>query len=449
LTHIVLRITESGFLKEQAGSMNILKDETMRIIVLVVCAGIMPQLFFKNGFLLSYLLNIGFESADVLILLSLPSFVLFILLVPLAFYADKYGKKKIGSIGMGMTCLGFLLISLAGSFQQGVAFALVISGIVTFSAGFSGVLAGWFALLSPLVPEPVRGRFFGNLRLAWQVFAIVCSYVLTRILDWNASLTVYQSALAFFTVLLAIQVFLYLKIPEKEKSQGKNQSIAGILGAIPRVPGYLPFCAYCFLLMLATGAWPAILGLLEKNVLLFSDDTIVYMGTILFAGSLAGFYIGGKMVDRFGTKMVFLGVHFSYFIFLFIVILRDMVPVSLPLFFGFITGGLGMIQAASSIALTSEMMALAPRENKSVVISICSSLQLGGAGFAGFFSGKMIELKMLSKNWTMMHLELTDYDSLILFSAALVFVSIVALGLIPSVVKTHKAQWVPHSSKTI
>jgi hypothetical protein len=44
---------------------------------------------------------------------------------------------------------------------------------------------------------------------------------------------------------------------------------------------------------------------------------------------------------------------------------------------------------------------------------------------------------------------LTDYDSLILFSAALVFVSIVALGLIPSVVKTHKAQWVPHSSKTV
>lgn len=429
--------------------MNIFKDKIMRIVALVVCAGIMPQLFFKNGFLLSYLLNIGFNSSDVLILLSLPSFILFVLSVPLAFYADKYGKKKVGAVGIVLTAVGFGLITLAGTFLQSIAFGLVIAGIVTFSVGFSGVLAGWFALLSPLVPQSVRGSFFGNLRVTWQIFAIACSYVLTRILEGNSSLNVYQMVLAFFTFLLVIQVFLYLKIPEIEKNGGKDSSIKGILTSIPQVPGYLPFCAYCFLLMLATGAWPVILGLLEKNVLFFGDDTIVHMGTMLFVGSMVGFYIGGKMVDRFGTKLVFLVVHFSYFLFLFIVILRDVVPVSLPLFFGSVTCVLGLIQAASSIALTSEMMALAPRENKSVLISVCSSLQLGGAAVSGIVSGKVIDLKILSENWTLMGIQLTDYDTLILFSAVLVFVFIVTLGLIPSVVKTKKVQWVPHSSKTL
>ncbi|MCP4551047.1 MAG: MFS transporter [Bacteroidetes bacterium] len=421
----------------------------MRLIGLVVCAGIMPQLFFKNGFLLSYLLNIGFKSSDVLILLSIPSFIMFILSVPFAFYADKYGKKKIGAIGIISTCVGFFLITLAGDFHQDLAYIIVILGIVIFSVGFSGVLAGWFALLSPLVPEDVRGSFFGNLRLTWQIFAIACSLVITFILERNASLGVYQLMLAFFTTLLVIQIFLFLKIPEMEKNKSKSASITSILGSIPQVPGYLPFCAYCFLLMLATGAWPVTLGLLEKNVLLFSDHTIVHMGTMLFIGSMVGFYAGGKMVDKLGTKLVFLVVHFSYFIFLFIIVFRSLVPVSLPIYFSFITFSLGLIQASSSIALTSEMMALTPRENKSVIISICSSLQVGGAAISGVISGKVIEYGILSKNWKMINLHLSDYDTLILFSAVLVFVFTVTLGLIPSVVKTKKVQWAPHASKTL
>ncbi len=429
--------------------MNIFKDRNMRIIALVVCAGIMPQLFFKNGFLLSYLLKLGFQSSDVLILLSVPSLVMFVLSVPFAFYADKYGKKKIGAMGMVLTCIGFSFITLAGYFNQTLAFLFIIIGIITFSVGFSGVLSGWFALLSPLVPESVRGSFFGNLRVTWQIFAIGCSFVLTYILEKNASLTTYQLLLAFFTSLLIVQIFLYLKIPEIEKDTSKDKAIGKILSSIPQVPGYLPFCAYCFLLMLATGAWPVTLGLLEKNVLLFSDDTIVHMGTMLFVGAMVGFYVGGKMVDKVGTKIVFLVVHFSYFIFLFIIIFRSLVPVSLATYFSFITFTLGLIQAASSIALTSEMMALAPRENKSVTISICSSLQVGGAAISGIVSGKVIEFGILSKTWTFMNLELSDYDTLILSSSVLVFVFIITLGLIPSVVKTKKVQWVPHSSKTL
>lgn len=429
--------------------MNLFKDKLMRLICLVVCAGIMPQMFFKNGFLLSYLLKIGFKSSDVLILLSLPSLIMFLLSVPFAFYADKFGKKKIGAMGMALTCLGFTLITLAGCFDQAIAFWLVILGITNFGVGFSGLFAGWFALLSPLIPESVRGSFFGNLRLTWQIFAIACSLVITFILDKNASMTIYQITLAFFTTLLVIQVILYLKIPELENNQARGQSIRSILSVIPQIPGYLPFCAYCFLLMLATGAWPVTLGLLEKNVLSFNDDTIVNMGTMLFIGSMIGFYLGGKMVDRFGTKLVFLMVHFLYFTFLVSGVFRGLVPLPLTVYFGMITFCLGLIQSSSSIALTSEMMALAPQQNKSVIISICSSLQLGGVAVSGFISGKVIEYGVLSREWTMMNLKLSDYDTLLLCSAILVFVFIITLGLIPSVVKTRIVQQMPHSSKTV
>ena len=56
---------------------------------------------------------------------------------------------------------------------------------------------------------------------------------------------------------------------------------------------------------------------------------------------------------------------------------------------------------------------------------------------------------ILSKTWIFKGLLLSNYDTLILFSSVMVFVFIVTLGLIPSVVKTKKVQWVPHSSKTL
>ena len=421
----------------------------MMTIVLSVCASIMPQLFFKNGFLLSYFLKMGLKSSDVLILLSLPSVILFFLSVPFAYYADRYGKKKIGISGIILTISGFSFIILAGFFDTQTSTKFIVYGIILFSIGVSALLSGWFALLSPLIPETIRGSFFGAMRVSWQIFAIGCSFILTFILERSTSLGTYQLILAFFTCLLILQIFLYSKVPEIEKSSFGKKSLPEIIASIPEVPGYMPFCAYCFLLMLATGAWPVTMGLLEKNVLHFSDDTIVHMGTMLFLGSMVGFYTGGKLVDKFGTKMVFLVVHFLYVLFLFLVILRGMIPIPLVSYFSFLTFGLGLIQASSSIAITSEMMALAPEKNKSVIISLCMSLQWGGAAISGVISGKLIEYNLLNKTWIFKGLTLSNYDTLILFNSVMVFVFIVTLGLIPSVVKTKKVQWVPHSSKTL
>jgi MFS family permease len=429
--------------------MNIFKNKIMMTIVLSVSASIMPQLFFKNGFLLAYFLKLGLKSSDVLILLSLPSAIMFCLSVPFAYYADRYGKKKIGISGIILTIAGFSFITLAGFFDTQLAIKFIICGILLFSIGISALLSGWFALLSPLIPEAIRGSFFGTLRVSWQIFAIGCSFVLTFILERNTSLGTYQVILTFFTCLLILQIFLYSKIPEREKNRSGKKSILSIVAGIPQVPGFMPFCAYCFLLMLATGTWPVTMGLLEKNVLHFSDDTIVQMGTMLFLGSMVGFYTGGKMVDKFGTKMVFLVVHFSYFLFLFLVILRGVVPIPPVYYFSFLTFGLGLIQASSSIALTSEMVALAPEKNKSVIISLCMSLQWGGAAISGVISGKIIEYGILNKTWIFKGLSLSNYDSLILLSSVMVFVFIVTLGLIPSVIKTKNVQWVPNAPKTL
>ncbi|HCY84474.1 MAG TPA: hypothetical protein DHV36_05000, partial [Desulfobacteraceae bacterium] len=409
--------------------MNPFTNPILRTTVLTVCVSIMPQLFFKNGFLLSYFLELGLKSADVLILLSLPSLILLILLVPFAYCADLYGKKRIGQMGIFLSISGFGLITAAGMFDTGVAVRYITSGILLFSIGLAALFSGWFALLTPLIPKDIRGRFFGTLRVSWQIFAICCSFILTYILEKRSDISTYQVILIFFTTLLVLQFRLYSSIPERHTRPASRKSLGSILGSISDLPGYMPFCAYCFLLMLATGAWPATLGLLEKHVLNFSDDNIVHMGTMLFLGAMAGFYMGGRLVDRYGTKIVFLTVHGLYFLFLCLALFRGISPVSMTIYFSLVTFGLGAAQAASSIAMTSEMIALAPADNTSVITSICMALQWGGAAISGVIAGKLIEYGILAENWSLWGLSMSRYDSLVLFSAAMVFVFVITLGL--------------------
>ncbi|MCG8632792.1 MAG: hypothetical protein MI863_03140, partial [Desulfobacterales bacterium] len=242
------------------------------LVVCVVCSGIMPQLFFKNGFLLSYLLRLGIGSADVLIMLSTLSAIMFCMSVPFAFYADRYGKKTIGLLGSGLMVTGYVIIILAGFSWPLSPFILVFSGIILYSCGLSAQLSGWFALLDPLIPGSVKGSFFGTLRASWQVFAIGCSSLLTYMIRAWDSISAFQVLLGGFTLLLALQALLYMKIPEIHSPKKDGRSLLRILGRFPGLPGYMPFCAYCFLLMVGAGSWPATLGLLEKNVLGFTDD---------------------------------------------------------------------------------------------------------------------------------------------------------------------------------
>ena len=101
------------------------------------------------------------------------------------------------------------------------------------------------------------------------------------------------------------RIVFYLQIPELEKDIEKKESFRTAFLKVLNIPGYLPFCAYCFLLTLFTGACPQIFNLIEKDVLLWSKVEIVFIGNLLVAGALIGFFLGGRMIDRFGTKYVF------------------------------------------------------------------------------------------------------------------------------------------------
>jgi predicted MFS family arabinose efflux permease len=168
-------------------------------------------------------------------------------------------------------------------------------------------------------------------------------------------------------------------------------------------------------------------------VLGFSDSRIVVMGNLLAIGSIAGFFVGGKVVDRFGTHRVFLGTHGLFALVLVGFCLRGAVPLDPVWIFGFMTVMFGMVNAAFGIAASSEMLALIPFKDKALSTGLYTTLIWAGMAASNLLAGQALKWGVLAPEWQMGSLTLSAYDSLLLGSAVLMALSIVTLGLVPSV----------------
>jgi len=422
------------------------KKRAMRAIIFAQCAGAPASIFFINGFMLTYLSGLGFSSANVLLLLTLPNLLPVFIMIPAALISDRFGMKKVGTIGLFGTIIGFLLVTIAGSFPYDLMKQTVITGIIIFGTGIAVFASNFYALLHPIIPDNIRGRFFGKMRLSWQSVSIILTLIASALLKINSSIPMFQLVLITATLLLAIRMIFYYRIPEPENQEKPRQGIASSLRHIIGIPNFMPFCSYIFLITLCTGSLPWIFGLLEKDVLGFEKGIIVLMGTLLLIGSLGGFYLGGKMVDRYGTKYVFLICHFTYGLVLLLVLTRDWFPMPHIVLIGICTAMFGLIQAALGIAFTSELFVLIPAKNRSLSTAFATTLQTGGLALSGIIFSKVIDLRILSDKWVLFGKSMTMYDTIIFGCGIGIILLIVTLGLVPSIVKN--AQWIPRVGMT-
>ena len=420
--------------------------KAMRMIVLTASIGGMSYLSFNNGLLIAYFSYLNIPSATILLLLALMPLAQFVFMLPFSFLSDILGKKFIGNIGLFSSLFGYVLLIIASILPENFYTLLIGTGIVLFGIGSAMTLGNWFALLHPIVPEKIRGRFFGRLRLTWQSIGIILTLFFIYILEQFPSLGIYQSILIIISIFMAIRILFYQQIPELEKPVSPKESLFKTLMNVIAIPDYISFCSYCFLLTFFTAACPQIFNLIEKDVLSFSKTEIVFIGNLLIVGALAGFVLGGRMVDKLGTKYVFMFCHFGFAAILIMFLLRSLFPGEIILFVGILTFLFGLVQAACGLAMTSETLVLIPQENKSLATGLWFTLYSGGAGLSGFLSSKVLELNLINPYWSMFGLPMSSYDGLLLMFGTMVLLMTVTLGLIPSMVKKAPAAWIPQST---
>lgn len=413
----------------------------IRVSIWGQVVGCLGYLSFSNQTLFLYFTNMRFSSAQTVLLLTLPGIVQALALLPCAYIADRRGKKSMGVLGCSVMTAGFAAISISGFLQDGFSEPVIVLGVVGYGLGQAMFSASWFALLSPLVPTPIRGRYFGKMRLSWQVAGIFFGLAASSFLMKDSPTLTYQIIFMIVTLGMTARVVLYGYIPELEKPEPGGKGIVESVLEIMRVNGYASFCCYVFLITLVTFAAPSLFALVEKKHMQFGDNAIGWMGNLYMIGSMFGFMAGGWMVDRLGTKPVFLICHFTYATVLILFLARNMIPAPPAVYLGILNGVYGLVWAASTIAVSTEMLALIPPENKSLATGLCQTLLMAGQALAGFFSAGAIDLGIFNKGWKFFGHPMSDYDAQLLLNSTLVLVLVVALGLVPSVIR--KAEWVP------
>lgn len=414
----------------------------LRNITIGQCAGLIGPLLFGNGFMLAYVLRLGIPAYRILFLFALMPLIGMALTLPFAYLADLHGKKRIGGAGLAVSIAGFFLLPPAAFMPHNAALWLT-AGILIFSIGNTANGASWFALLSPIVPEEIRGRWFGQMRTAWQTTAIVFSLGLAVLLRHCPELYIFQLLLAATGALMIVRLLFYAQIPELEPVNPPRDGFWRALGAVLRIPGYLRFCIYIFLLSFTTTGL-GLLGLLEKTVLGFSDSQLLIMGNLLSIGTVAGFFIGGKMVDRLGAKPVFSAGHVVLALALAGVLLRGFLPFPLIVTMGLLSFICGAVQGATGIAGTSELLALIPPANKSISTGFNLTLTAAGASLAGLLNGQILKMKLLPAEWMFLNRPLSHYDILLAGFMLMTLLMFAAPGLVPKI-RGLRSQWLPQN----
>jgi MFS family permease len=407
-------------------------------IIVTQCLGMIPLALFQNGFYLNYFSKLGISSAAIAMLFALPPLIGSFLLLPFAFYSDRMGKKRLALFGQVLLIASLVLMVTAGWVTNGTAMLVVVSALLFFCVGGSLQGASWFALLNPIIPKEIRGRFFGRLRVTFMTVCILFTLLVTRVLRASQAMASFQILLGIIFVAALFRYFTYARIPELENVRGEvgpRQSFRQALSAVLGVRGFIPFNSYVFLITLFTAGVPIVFGLMQKDVFKFTPAQITLMGTLFLAGSVAGNWLGGRAVDRYGTRLVFLFTHVAYAVVITGMLVRHGVPWSLPLHAGGCSFFFGMASATAGVAVTAEMLGLIPDANKSLSTAINMSLFNLAVALSGMFVSRSISWDMLVPEWSLLGQSYSIYDSLLFIFATMILLMLVTIGLVPKVVK--------------
>ncbi len=406
----------------------------MRAATIGTCYKVFSTSILTNGLLLVYMTALKMGGTTILVLLSLCNALLAFALIPCAHLADVYGKRRITLWGIALCGFGFVFIPLAALVSAGMAVVFLSLGIALLGIGQAGQMGPWYALLAPIVPAFYRGRFFGAMRVAWQVCAVLLAGLIALLLPKETSLPLLTGVLIVLGISILPWGIYFAQIPELERATCSTKDLPRDFGAILRSTGYLPFCAYLFIIALFTGGCLTMFGLVEKQVLEMGDSKVMILANMSMVGSVIGYFFGGKAVDRIGTKPVFLICHFGYGIALMSFVMRDSLFLPPIVLLATIHAMFGCLAAAGSIAFATEMLALIPAVRKSLSTSICTTMTVAGAALSGLLGAWGIRLGIFAESWTLARESLSAYDAVLMVYAVLIVLMTVTLGLIPSVV---------------
>lgn len=406
----------------------------MRHFIMSSCWGAISSVMVRDSSIVILLADyLHFGETISILTTALQDICSCLLLLPFAWLSDYFGYKRTIIISSWILMI-MLLITATSPWFGSWSRLILVASLVVFSVAASAYLAAAFPFIDGLIPKTERGLFFGRMRFAWQFVAAVFLLGSGWLVGRQASVEMLQVIIAAAALMMLGRIWHMKVIPDvavRKTLFGLRDRLRDVLAN--RV--ILGYAIYLFSLYTAASATIPIAFVFAKTELALPDYQVVLMSVCSMGGSILGYLAGGVFVHRYGVKRVFLSAHLLFGIIN--LLLLTVTGASLPavIWLMSLIGVYGFLTAGASVAVSSEILGVAPVNNKAVSIAFCLSLYSGGAGCSRLLASLILGSGMLSPSWGILGITLAKYHTLFLFYGVGVIIASVLLVLVPALMK--------------
>ncbi|MDD5697852.1 MAG: MFS transporter [Victivallaceae bacterium] len=416
--------------------------KSQKLAILSACFGSVPAVMIQDSAVIILFAGmLGAGSMLALVTTALFGVINCFFLLPAAYIAARVGYQRL-LVRSSLTGSA-LLILLAFTPLLGT---LAKYGLIIILIGFGTLMtlyvAAWFPMLDEFLPKEDRSRFFGMMRFSWQSCSVAFFFVCGLVMGKNPDLWVLQTIIIITAAALIGRAYYISKIEVSEADRKPLNFRYGLGLALSNKP-LVGFSVYLAFLYLASQGTIPLTYVYLKNTLHTPDNIVVIVSSLALGGTIIGFLCAGRMISRIGVKKILLGVHLGFALINFLLFgfggpgtAALVVMTVLLICYGFFV-------AASSVAVSSEMMALANPDNKALAMAFCGTMYAAGLGGARFLSSVIIGSGVLSPRWNIGAVEYTMFHTLYLGYGLMILFVCVLLVIVPAIFPKGNYHYVP------
>ncbi len=269
-----------------------------------------PQALINGGVLSLFILALGGSKFAVGAAFTM-NFFAQIIRTLMAPYVDVANKKRMVIIWFSTTVLflGALLIAhpiqLAWGNKAAVWYVVIIFLGQRLCVNVGA--AAWMPMLSDLIPESLRGRFFGRLRRNFQIVSFILILLIGWYLGTSPSITKFYLVFLVLFLMSAARPLLLLRLPETPPSkEGPREPIFRNIARPFQDSNFRAFLLFWASVAFTVNmARPFAVPFLKED-LAFPASITTYASAALILGMVIGLLPWGRVADRFGNRFVFL-----------------------------------------------------------------------------------------------------------------------------------------------
>ena len=272
---------------------------------------------FFLGYVALFALAYGASNGQIGWLTAVGNLLGALALFPGAKLIEKVGRRKPVVVWTGGGVARFVLLGFAffpffvGQPAVAILLIVLLEGVRAFAANMGG--PGWTSLVADLIPNTMRGRYFGSRNVAMGLAALFVAPLAGRIITvgnaWADSPVLgYQIVfgLAFIFGMISTLLFQQIAEPPMMTENGRLHQRGDLRKAIKQAPGYLGLVASAFIWNLALQVAAPFFNVYLVDEFQASTTTIGLLVAVSSLTALIGQAVFGRLLDKRGAFWVML-----------------------------------------------------------------------------------------------------------------------------------------------